>query len=95
MRALFCPNYYTLERDEYGPRFNRGSGGGARGCGFKERGGAHARTEGGHFLLPPLSNCLVSVCPRCRNVALGLSKKSLGVRLGESRNQLRGLREGG
>ena len=33
-----------------GPGSNRGSGGGARGCGFEERVGAHARTEGGHFL---------------------------------------------
>ena len=33
------------------PGFNRGSGGGARGCGFeKERVGAYARTEGGRFL---------------------------------------------
>ena len=30
-----------------GPGFNRGSGGGARGCGFEEWAGAHARTEGG------------------------------------------------
>ena len=33
-----------------GPGVNRGSGGGARGCGFEERVGVHARTEGGHFL---------------------------------------------
>jgi hypothetical protein len=33
-----------------GPGANRGSGGGARGCGFEERVGVYARTEGGHFL---------------------------------------------
>ena len=33
-----------------GPGVNRGSGGGARGCGFEERVGVYARTEGGHFL---------------------------------------------
>jgi len=48
-----------------GPGFNRGSGDGARGCGFEERAGsgdgargcgfeervgAYARTEGGRFL---------------------------------------------
>ena len=33
-----------------GPGFNRGSGGGARGCGFEERVGVHARTGGIHFL---------------------------------------------
>ena len=32
-----------------GPGFNRGSGGGARGCGFEEQAGAYARTEGGLF----------------------------------------------
>ena len=38
------------EATNTGPGFNRGSGGGARGCGFEERVGAHARTEGSHFL---------------------------------------------
>ena len=33
-----------------GPGFNRGSGGGARGCGFEGRVGAYARTKGCHFL---------------------------------------------
>ena len=33
-----------------GPSFNRGSGGGARGCGFEERVGVHARTGGIQFL---------------------------------------------
>ena len=32
-----------------GPGFNRGSGGGARGRGFEERVGVHARTGGIHF----------------------------------------------
>ena len=42
---------YTPGSGEHGnPVFNRGSGGGARGCGFEERVGVHARTEGGHFL---------------------------------------------
>ena len=35
------------EETNTGPGFNRGSGGGARGCGFKERVGAHARSEEG------------------------------------------------
>ena len=43
--------YYTPGSGEHGnPVFNRGSGGGARVCGFEERVGVHARTEGGHFL---------------------------------------------
>ena len=41
---------YTPGSDEHGPGFNRGSGGGARGCDFEERVGAYARTEGGRFL---------------------------------------------
>jgi len=46
------------EATNTGPGFNQGSGGGARGCGFEERVGAYARTEGGHFLWPQLSVCL-------------------------------------
>ena len=38
------------EGTNMGPGFNRGTGGGARGCGFEERVGGHALTEGGHFL---------------------------------------------
>ena len=34
------------EATNTGPGLNRGSGGGARGCGFEERVGAHARAEG-------------------------------------------------
>jgi len=34
------------EATNTGPGFNRGSVGGAQGCGFEERAGAHARTEG-------------------------------------------------
>ena len=42
---------YTPGSGEHGnPVFNRGSGGGARGCGFEERVGVHARTGGIHFL---------------------------------------------
>ena len=37
------------EATNTGPGFNRGFGGGARGCGFGERVGAYARTEGGSF----------------------------------------------
>jgi hypothetical protein len=37
------------EETNTGPGFNRESGGGARGCGFEERVGAHARTKGGAF----------------------------------------------
>ena len=43
------------EATNTGPGFNRGFGGGARGCGFGERVGAYARTEGG----------VISYCPRC------------------------------
>ena len=50
-----------------GPGFNRGSGGGARGCGFEERVGVHARTGGIHFLWV----FCVCVCPSvCTKVAL-------------------------
>ena len=45
-----------------GPGFNRGSGGGARGCGFEERVGVHARTGGNHFLKPLCLYVWVSVC---------------------------------
>ena len=45
-KALITPP----EETNTGPGFNRGSGGGARGCGFEERGGAHARTEGVYVL---------------------------------------------
>ena len=48
---LYPGCYYTPGSGEHGnPVFNRGSGGGARGCGFEERVGVYARTEGGHFL---------------------------------------------
>jgi len=44
-------SYYTPGSGEHGnPVFNRGSGGGARGCGFEERVGVHARSGGVHFL---------------------------------------------
>ena len=79
-----------------GPGFNRGSGGGAQGCGFEERGGAHARSGGVHFLWPLLCVC-VRVCVRvCGSQSGGWSfKKKLRVRRGESRNELRGLKLGG
>ena len=47
--CLFCALgevITTPEATKTGPSFNRGSGGGARGCGFEERVGAYARTEG-------------------------------------------------
>ena len=43
-------HHYTPGSDEHGPGFNRGSGGGARGCDFEERVGAYARTYGGRFI---------------------------------------------
>lgn len=46
MSKVFTPP----EATNTGPGFNRGSGGGARGCDFEERVGAYARTEGGRFL---------------------------------------------
>ena len=39
---IFTPPEVT----DTGPGFNRGSGGGAWGCGFEERVGAHARSGG-------------------------------------------------
>ena len=38
--------FTTLEVTNTGPGFNRGSGGGARGCGFEERVG-YMRVQGG------------------------------------------------
>ena len=45
-----CAACYTPEVMNMGPISNRGSGGGARGCGFEERVGVHARIGGIHFL---------------------------------------------
>ena len=39
------------------PGVNRGSGGGARGCGFEERVGVHARTGGIRFHMASLCVC--------------------------------------
>ena len=45
LHALIHIYFYTPGSGEHGnPVFNRGSGGGARGCGFEERVGVHART---------------------------------------------------
>ena len=44
-----------------GPGVDRGSGGGARGCGFEEQVGVHARTGGFQFPIPIFSLC-VCVC---------------------------------
>ena len=44
--VLFTPP----EATNTGPGFNRGYGGGARGCGFEERVWAYARIKVGHFL---------------------------------------------
>jgi len=52
---------YTPGSDEHGPRFNRGSGGGARGCNFKERAGAYVHIRG-RFLEP--TNASVSVATK-------------------------------
>ena len=41
-----------------GPGVNRGSGDGARGCGFEEQVGVHVRTGGGSFPKAILSVCL-------------------------------------
>jgi len=54
--AFFTPP----EATNMGPGFNRGSGGGARGCGFEERVGAYARTEEGLF--PIAHGLCLSVC---------------------------------
>jgi len=48
----------TPEATNTGPGFNLGSGGGVRVCGFEERAGAHARTEGFIFY----SHRCVCVC---------------------------------
>ena len=59
------------EATNTGPGFNRGSGGGARGCSFEKRVGAYALTEGGHFLelTMPLSVCVAT------NMAVGYSTR--------------------
>ena len=45
-----------------GPGFNRGSGGGARGCDFEERAGAYAHTEGDRIAHGPCLYVCVCVC---------------------------------
>ena len=51
LRRCYTVCFFTPpEVTNTGPGFNRGSGGGARGCGFEERVGVHARTGGIHFL---------------------------------------------
>ena len=60
------------EATNTGPGFDRGSGGGARGCGFEERVGALARSEG------PISysrRCLRVCVSVCVKMAVGPSKK--------------------
>ena len=58
-----------------GPGFNRGPGGGARGCGFEERAGAYARTEGDHSSSPRSLFVCLSVCLSYRTImAVGLFK---------------------
>ena len=52
------------EATNTGPGFNRGSGGDAQGCGFEERAGAYARTEGGS--LPIAHDVCLSVCTQTR-----------------------------
>ena len=61
------------EATNTGPGFNRGSGGGARGCGFEEQIEAYARTEGGHFLSPTTSVCMCV----CVSVATNVLKRKL------------------
>ena len=55
--------YYTPGSDEHGPGFNRGSGAGARGCGFEERVEAYARTEGGFPISHDACVCRLLVSP--------------------------------
>ena len=52
------------EATNMAPGFDRGSRGGARRCGFEERVGAYARTEGGHFLCSS-PRCLCGYLPVC------------------------------
>ena len=49
-RLALCILVTPPEVTNTGPSFNRGSGGGARGCGFGKRVGVHARSGGVHFL---------------------------------------------
>ena len=44
MHLARTPVFTPPEVANTGPGVNRGSGGGARGCGFEERVGVHART---------------------------------------------------
>ena len=94
-RVSAAAAYYTPGSGEHGnPVFNRGSGGGARGCGFEERVGVYARTEGGHFLYPFCPCVCVCVVKQPLVSKNGLRER-LRVCRGGSRNQLRGLKEGG
>ena len=82
-----------------GPGANRGSGGGARGCGFEER-WVYMRVQRGVISYTHFVRICVSMCVVKRQFTFDpLDKKWLRERLrvcrGEARNQLRGLKEGG
>ena len=63
------------EETNMGPGFNRGSGGGARGFGFEERVGAHARSGVGPFHIAALSVCVCVCLSAAAKVAVGHSRK--------------------
>jgi len=76
------------EATSTGPGFNWGSVGGARGCGFKERAGAYARTEEVISYIPRPLSLSLSLCLLKRRFAffirpaksndLGLPPVSIG-----------------
>ena len=68
------------EATNTGRGFNLGSGGGARGCGFEERVGAYARTEGAIFFSPRcLRVCLWPLKLQFRSVGLRNNFDNCGV----------------
>ena len=53
---------YTPEAMNTGPGFNRGAGGGARGCDFEERVGAHARPSFENYYVLCSAVLLLALC---------------------------------
>ena len=81
------------------PGVNRGSGGGARGCGFEERVGVHARMGGfisySYFVCVSVLKWQFRSAGYIRWIITFQKKVFKLLPSGESRNQLRGLKEGG
>ena len=85
--------YYTPGSDEHGPRFLTGGPGAAPGGVASKNGWVYMRVQGGFNLHKPICPYVV-----CRKTAVGVEnglRERLRVCRGGSRNQLRGLKEGG